>query len=204
METINNQEYMRDSLGRLCPAESVSELDKLRDSTVMELVHKAESLSGVLAQAKSDMLETIEAFCQISADRFQVKLGGEKGNVTLVSFDGQFKITRAMQETLAFDERLSVARAIISEVLRDLTDGSSSDLRALVESAFQVNKDGQVSTARILGLRRVKISHPRWSDAMQALSESVQPLFSKAFVRVHRRDANGGWQPIPLDIARVG
>ena len=76
-------------------------------------------------------------------------------------------------------------------------------MRALVESAFQVNKDGQVSAARILGLRRVKISHPRWADAMKALSDSIQPLYSKAFVRIYKRDANGGWQPIPLDISKA-
>lgn len=204
METINEQEYMRDSMGRLCPVESVSDLDKLRNTTVMELVAKAKSLSGMLAQAKNEMLETIEAFTQISAEQYDAKVGGEKGNVSLVSFDGQYKIQRAMQDTIAFDERLGVAQAIISEVLRDLTDGSSSDLRALVESAFQVNKDGQVSAARILGLRRVKISHPRWADAMQALSDSIQPLYSKAFVRIYKRDKNGGWQPIPLDMAKVG
>ena len=201
METINGNDYMRDSQGRLCPVESVSDLDKMRDATVMELVAKARSLSGVLAAAKEEMLETIETFVQISAD--DARVGGEKGNVSLVSFDGQYKVTRAMQDNITFDERLGVAQAIISEVLRDLTDGSSSDLRALVESAFQVNKDGQVSTARILGLRRVKISHPRWADAMRALSDSIQPLYSKAFVRVYKRDKNGGWQPIPLDIAKA-
>ena len=183
--------------------ESVSDLDKMRDATVMELVAKARSLSGVLAAAKEEMLETIETFCQISAEQYDAKVGGEKGNVSLVSFDGQYKVTRAMQDNITFDERLGVAQSIISEVLRDLTDGSSSDLRALVESAFQVNKDGQVSTARILGLRRVKISHPRWADAMRALSDSIQPLYSKAFVRVYKRDGNGGWQPIPLDIAKA-
>ena len=191
METINGKDYMRDSQGRLCPVESVSDLDKMRDSTVMELV------------AKAEMLETIETFVQISAEQYDAKVGGEKGNVSLVSFDGQYKVTRAMQDNITFDERLGVAQAIISEVLRDLTDGSSSDLRALVESAFQVNKDGQVSAARILGLRRVKISHPRWADAMRALSDSIQPLYSKAFVRIHKRDQNGAWQPIPLDIAKA-
>lgn len=139
----------------------------------------------------------------MGAGRMDDKGGGEKGNVSLVSFDGQYKVTRAMQDNITFDERLGVAQAIISEVLRDLTDGSSSDLRALVESAFQVNKDGQVSAARILGLRRVKISHPRWADAMRALSDSIQPLYSKAFVRIHKRDKDGAWQPIPLDIAKA-
>lgn len=203
METINGNDYMRDSQGRLCPVESVSDLDKMRDATVMELVAKARSLSGVLAAAKEEMLETIETFCQISAEQYDARVGGEKGNVSLVSFDGQYKVTRATQDNITFDERLGVAQSIISEVLRDLTDGSSSDLRALVESAFQVNKDGQVSTARILGLRRVKISHPRWADAMRALSDSIQPLYSKAFVRVYKRDGDGGWQPIPLDIAKA-
>ena len=38
---------------------------------------------------------------------------------------------------------------------------------------------------------------------MRALSDSIQPLYSKAFVRVYQRDKDGGWQPIPLDIAKA-
>lgn len=38
---------------------------------------------------------------------------------------------------------------------------------------------------------------------MRALSDSIQPLYSKAFVRIHKRDKDGAWQPIPLDIAKA-
>jgi hypothetical protein len=38
---------------------------------------------------------------------------------------------------------------------------------------------------------------------MQAIGDAVQVVGSKSYVRFHRRDANGQYQAISLDIAGV-
>ena len=38
-----------------------------------------------------------------------------KGNVTLTSYDGKYKIQRAIAEYLHFDERLQVAKELIDD-----------------------------------------------------------------------------------------
>lgn len=127
--------------------------------------------------------------------------GGEKGNVTLYSFDGRYKVVRAMAEMLDFDERLQAARELINECMREWTDGANSNLRAVIEAAFSLDRDAKLSSSRILGLRRLKIDDPRWSRAMDAIGESVQVTGSKAYVRFFERDANGKYQPVSLDMA---
>ena len=61
-----------------------------------------------------------------------------------------------------------------------------------------------MSTSRILGLRAIKVEDDeRWDQAMKALTDSMQVVYSKSFIRVYEKDEYGEFQPIPLDIAKV-
>ena len=140
----------------------------------------------------------------MSAAEYGVKIGGSKGNVTLLSFDGRYKIQRAIAESLSFDERLQAAKELIDQCITDWSQGSSPEIRALVNDAFQVDQAGKINTGRVLGLRRLDIKDERWLKAMTAISEAVQVVGSKAYVRVYERVGDTGqYQPIPLDVAGV-
>ncbi|HDL4342987.1 TPA: DUF3164 family protein, partial [Mannheimia haemolytica] len=67
----------------------------------------------------------------------------------------------------------------------------------------EVDKEGNLSTAKILSLRRVEIDDARWNQAMTAISDSVQVIGSKGYIRFYKRDENGKYQPISLDMAGV-
>lgn len=203
MQEINGTKYMTNSLGHLVPLDRVDEVDRLRDETVMDLVARARSLSGRLSEEKGRMLDDIDAFISLSGEKYGVKLGGEKGNVTLISFDGNFKVQRAMQDRIVFDERLQAARELINDCLRDWTEGANDNLRAIIDAAWEVDKEGNVSTSRILGLRRIRVDDERWERAMAALMDGLQVVCSKSFVRVYERTSHGEWQIIPLDIAKA-
>ena len=67
----------------------------------------------------------------------------------------------------------------------------------------QVDKEGNISTARVLGLRRLQITDEKWQRAMDALSDSLQVHISKPFVRVYQRGEDGEYQLMNLDVAKV-
>lgn len=203
MQEINGEKYMTNAQGHLVPLARVDEVDKLRDETVMELVARARDLSDNLKGEKSRMLDDIAAFISLSGEKYGAKIGGEKGNVTLTSYDGRYKVQRAMQDRVTFDERLQAARELINECLRDWTEGANDNLRAIIDAAWEVDKDGNVSTSRILGLRRIKVNDERWDQAMKALTDSINVVYSKSFIRVYEKDGHGEWKAIPLDIAKA-
>ena len=203
MQELDGKQYMVNAQGHLVPLDRVDEIDRLRDEMVMEIVQRARALSGRLAGEKSGMLDDIAAFIALSAEKYGAKIGGGKGNVTLTSYDGKYKIQRAMQDRIIFDERLQAARELINDCLRDWTEGASDNLRAIIDAAWEVDKEGNVSTSRIMGLRRIKVDDERWYRAMAALMDSIQVLYSKSFVRVYERTAHDEWRIIPLDIAKA-
>ncbi|HTN30581.1 MAG TPA: DUF3164 family protein [Pseudomonas sp.] len=196
--------YRRDAQGRLVHEEQIKPVDKLRDELVIRLVDQARTVSQVLAQFKGAAFGEIEAFVDLSAQEYGAKLGGKKGNVTLLSFDGRYKIQRAIQESISFDERLQAARALIDECLQEWTADARPELATLVNDAFRVDTKGEIRTARVLALRRLDIQDPRWLQAMDAIGDACQVVGSKSYIRVYERIGDSDqYRPISLDIAGV-
>jgi hypothetical protein len=194
---------MTDSQGRQVPAELVSEIDKLRDQTVRKIADEAMKMKDVLAAFKQRIRDDIYTFVELSANRYGKSWGGKKGNLTLTTFDGKYRLVIAMNDQIVFDERLQVAQGIIGDCLDKWSDGARPEIRLLVNDAFQVDKAGKINTARVLGLRRLEITDPDWQKAMQAITESIQVSGSKQYLRFYERDGQGEYHQIPLDVAAL-
>lgn len=196
--------YMQDIQGRLTPIELIKDIDIARNDLVQELVAHARRTQASLADFKYRALGDIQAFVELSAERYGAKLGGKKGNVTLTSFDGRYKVQRSINETISFDERLQAAKALIDECIHEWVKDSRSEIRALIEGAFQTNKQGDISTSRVLGLKSLNITDQKWQQAMTAITDSIQVNGLTTYVRVYERVGESDqWQPISLDIASL-
>lgn len=195
--------YVMNVKGHLVPQSSVKEIDKLRDDVVKKMVEKSKELNQVMRDTKEVMFSEFENFVAVSAQEYDTKIGGEKGNTSLFSYDGQYKVQLAVNDNIVFDERLQVAKSLIDECLNEWTADSNDNIKALIGNAFQVDKEGKINTRRVLGLRSLKISDPKWLKAMEAISESIQVISSKEYIRVYERDEHGKYQQIPLDFSNV-
>lgn len=198
--------YLADSAGRLVPIETVRPVDIERDKLVLEIVEKAKALNAAITQFKGAVFGDIEAFVELSAEQYGVTLKGAagKGNVSLASYDGRYKVQRAVAESISFDERLIAAKALIDECITDWSAGSRPEIHALINNAFQVDKAGKINTGRVLGLRRLEITDERWQAAMRAIGEAVQVVGSKSYVRVYERIGDSEqFRAIALDVASV-
>lgn len=203
IQVINGVEYMPDATGRLTPVDQIKPIDMARHELVLEKIAKAKAAQKILRDLKYELLNDIDAFVEMSVERYDTKVGGKKGNVTLHSFDGAHQIQRQVSENLVFDEGLQAAKSLIDECFRSWTQGSPSDLRAVIDDAFQVDREGRINTSRILSLRRLDIKDKRWQRAMEAISDSLRVAGSRSYVRLYERDANGKYQAISLDIATL-
>ena len=202
MENNQNQ-FMTDAQGRMVPLDMIKEIDLARDALVKEIVNGAEKAAAVLKDFKQQAMGDVGAFVELSAEKYGAKVGGNKGNVTLTSFDGRYKVQRAIAEHVYFDERLQAAKSLIDECLRAWTSDSRPEIQVLIDDAFQVDKQGNINTNRILSLRRLPIKDAKWQQAMDAIGDALQVGGSKAYLRVYERQADGGYKQINLDLAAI-
>ena len=195
--------YMENAQGHLVPVAQVRPIDKSRDEFVKEKVAKIREMQQALKSLKQELMADTAAFVQLSAERYGAKIGGEKGNVTLETYDRKLRLVRQVSETLAFDEGLMAAKALIDKCLSDWCEQAPGELRAVVEQAFRVNKEGRINTNAVLALRKLDISDERWMNAMQAIGDSLTVADTKPYIRVYERDEFGKYHAIPLDMAAL-
>lgn len=196
--------YRIDAKGRLIPESMIKPIDRARDELVRELAAQARIVNDTLRAFKARAFDDINAFVELSAEEYGVTLGRKKGNITLHSFDGAFKLQMAIAEHMVFDERLAAAKHLVDECITDWSKGSRDEIKVLVQSAFATDKEGKINTGRVLGLRRLDIRDQKWLRAMQAIGESLQVIGSKEYVRFYERiGTTDQYQPISLDIAAV-
>lgn len=196
--------YMKNAQGHLVPEESVREIDKLRDQTVRNIVAQAKDVQAILRGFRLLVEADVTEFVSISLEQHGVTVGGEKGHVTLMSFDGRYKVVRAMHDQVMFDEQLIAAKALVDQCMSDWTDGARAELRTLVNEAFKVNETGQVRHSEILRLLRYDIKDERWKRAMDAIRASIQITGAKPYFRVYERVGNtDSYTAISLDIAKL-
>lgn len=204
MSDVNLNEYMTDGQGRLVHKDNVKEIDKARDDMVRRIVEKAQLLQDEMAKFKDVAMSEIDAFVDMSAADYGVTLGGKKGNLNLFSYDGKYKIQVQVAEYVVPDERLNAAKALIDKLLNSWTQGSRSEVKTIINDAFAVDQEGKFNLRRILGLRRLEIRDPDWKEAMDAISDSLQVIGSKRYMRVYERVGNQDQpKPISLDFAAL-
>ena len=194
--------YIKDARGRLIPEAQIKPIDLARDQLVRDIVAGATLLNTQLQASKKKWFDDIQALVQLSAEQYGVSLGGRKGNVQLVTIDGRYKVLRAIADHITFDERLQAAKKLIDECLNDWTDKGPGELRVIVQDAFDVDKQGNINTGKILSLRRHNIQDERWKRAMEAISDAVQVIGTTPYIRVYERIGDSDkYQLLSLDLA---
>jgi len=196
--------YWQDAKGKLTHESLVRPIDKERDRLVKELFERSVALSQTLAEFKKRAFGDIAAFISLSLEQYKVDVGGKKGNVTLYSYDGRYKINRAIQDSMKFDERILAAKELIYKCVTEWTEGARPEAKAIIDHAFKTDNEGNLSVSRILSLRKLDIKDERWTSAMSAIGESLQVVSSKSYVRVYERIGESDmYRQIPLDLAAV-
>ena len=196
--------YWVDARGVMTPESLIKDIDRDREQLVGELVEMVIAASASLRELKLRAFGDIQAFIDLSAEKYGAVKGGKKGNITLYSFDGRYKIQRAIQDRIALDERIQTAKALIDDCLSDWTEGARPEIKAIISEAFSTDKEGNINTGRVLALRRLDITEERWDNAMKLIGEAVQVIGSKSYIRVYERVGDSAeYRAIPLDIAGV-
>ena len=197
--------FWRNAKGGFDPVSRIKDVDKLRDELVKRLCAIAEQESGVLTRLRQEAMAEVSEFIRVSAQLHGVKFRGEagKGGVTLVSYDGKWKVQRSCGESIGFTEGVYVAKQLMEECLQAWGKGVNHNYRAVTDSAYELDASGRLSVSRLMGLRQPKIDDPKWHQALKILDESMYAVSSKMYIRFFKRDENGQYQPIPLDLTRV-
>lgn len=203
-QTTVPEGYMRNGVGHLVPIAQVREQDMLRDQVARNLAEQAEAIHKLLVDFKTKAFSDIADLVRIAGDRYSVTLGGERGGITVSTYDQEFKVVRSVADRITLTEEIEAAEVLVTECLSQWKQESNAHLHKLAARAFRKNAQGKLCTTDILNLLRVEIEDATWKRAMKAITDSIQVSGTATYVRVYRRKpGTGAYEAIPLDLAAV-
>ncbi len=194
---------MMNEKGHFVPVDKVDAIDKLRDETVVDIFNSAKTLSEQVAQTKKQMFAKLFDFFDLSAMEYEREWRNPKGNVSVPSFCGRYKVQLSVSKYLDFDERLNVAKDLTDECISEWSEGSNDYIKELVLEAFKVDTKGNLSAHKLLGLLKYKFDNAKWEKAMKVLREAVHVVGSKEYLRFYQRDEHGKYHQLLLDFSKL-
>jgi hypothetical protein len=196
-------EYLN-SKGQTVPAELMKDKNIARQAICDDILPHAQRAASELLALRNKIVKTLREYKQWDAEKYGVKIG-EKGNVSVTSFDGNTRVQLRSHPTVVYSEQsIEVAKELMGQVIDENTSSVMQDLRRLFNDAFTPKKDG-LSLVSITTLMSYDIPDARWQRGVKALEEGREVMDRAFYVEVSTRNANAQnqWIPIPLDIAKV-
>lgn len=201
---VGGKKYMADAKGALVPLALVKPVDKLTDEAVRKMIGFARELSAQIGRFRGHCFDDVGSLQALIAQEYGATIGGAKGNITLSSMDGTLKVQVQVADLIEFGPELQAAKKLVDECLSEWAEGSRDEIRAIVNRAFQVDKEGVVNRAELFMLLRVAIEDARWQRAMDAIRDSIRVIGSKTYFRFYEREAaDAPWRSISIDLARA-
>lgn len=201
----NIEKTMMDTQGQAVPVRYVKAYDRERDRIARRVQARWMKQNAALQKCYDETAADIESMETLAAEgRGGCRGLGTKGNFQFMSFDGLIAVSRSARYELRFDERLKVAQEIIEAVIAEKAQGIDADLAELIKGVFRPTSDGLLSQARVMGLFRLKITHPRWAEAMDLIRASIESRKGKNLLAVRcKKNREAEWVGIALSIADV-
>lgn len=201
---VNGVPSMYDAKGGTMPLAMIKPQDQLQDDVVRQIMGYAIALSDQVARFKAHTFEDIGIFEALLAEQYGTTIGGKKGNKTLMTYDGLFKVQVQVSDNIVFGPELQIAKTLVDECLTEWSADARDEIRAVVTRAFNTDKEGQINRSEIFMLLRLEIKDPRWTRAMEAIRDAMRVVGSKTYVRCYQRTAfDAPWQAVSIDLAKV-
>lgn len=190
-----------DGEGLHVPLKHIDPKDQRRDALVEEVVNMAIDLQETIIKTKEAMREKVYAYLEEVADNYNEEW---QGNAIITSFGGDKQVHVRQHKLLEFDETLQVAKTKIDKCIVEWSEGSRTEIIALVNQAFQVDRKGNLDIRALLKLPKLGIENPPlWLEAMEIIEKAVQVRDTKEYLNFRVRDDSGQLKPLSLQFSQL-
>ena len=115
--TGENPTHMLDSKGRAVPIANVKDADRLITQTVEKIHAFAVEERDRIARFKGHTFDDVYTTVALLSETYGVKRGGDKGNITLTTYDGLKRVSIKVADQLAFGPQLQIAKTLVEELI---------------------------------------------------------------------------------------
>lgn len=177
--------------------------ETLRDEAISNMVAFAKNLHEQMTGFKNSSFEMIETLYKMLQEHSDRHASG-KGNVTLDTADGQFRVVYKRSDNTRFDERATQAEAHILDFVANRW-GNKDDADSKFIKRMLERKNGKLDKNKVLDMISMRDNYddPHWQKGIDLLQESIVPDTTRFYAEYYYRSEDNEWIPIVLNFSKL-
>lgn len=203
-QTPKDKEW-KDAKGAAIPYNRTTAYERLCEKNAHAILAEAVKVNAALAKLKQlfgdKHMEVLDAFKRAQG----TDLKETKGNKVWYSFDRGIVVECKIQERIEFEDLLiTAAREKLNEFLSTKLSSDDQFVVEMVTTAFETT-NGKLDAKRIMHLLgyKHKVKAALFQEACEMIEKSMRRTFSKSYMSVGVRQADGSYQYVHLNFSAL-
>jgi len=172
-----------------------------KNSVIIDLCQKALGLNAALKAFKKQAFEDLGALYELLQE-YSKRHSDGKGNFTVETQDGTYKIEFSRQNLGFFDERADQGERHIIDFVNSQFSGDPTT-KKLITSLLERSKDKlDIKLVQKLYAMEADYQDNNWKEGIKLLKESWTPSNTKDYIRFFRK-VNTAWVSIDINFSSI-
>ena len=181
------------------------EYAELVDSEVIKAVEELESLSQQIKATKEKVYNNFSTVLDMKSEVIGIPKDNPRSH-TFTTSDSKFRIMLGVNTIDGYRDTVEDGITMVKNYIESLAKDETT--KALVSAVLRLlarDATGQIKASRVLQLRKMadEVGDEKFREGVRIIEESYQPTVTKQYIRAERKDENGAWQSIPLNMTEV-
>lgn len=173
-----------------------------RIQKVLKGVMKIEEVMSVFKSELSVMMEEQHA----ELDEFGMITSKSKGGFSIVSNDGNYKVTRSRDTDPKWDETAHKGVELVKEFLiEEGAENSKPGIFNLLMGLISKNEQGELEYSKVMLFikHESEFQHPKWREGLRLIKEGYSISFKKFAYQFFQKDEEGKWKSISINFSNI-
>lgn len=179
--------------------------EKNREKRIQKSIKGLLRVEKIISEFKDEISEMM-AQQHLELDEFGLIPTKSKGGFSILSNDGNFKITRTRDTDPKWDETALKGAQIIKEFLIERGEFSGDqETQQLLMSLLQKNDQGDLEFSKVMILLQHEDTYQdtNWKEGLKLLKEGYHVEFKKFGYQFFKKDSEGKFKPVIINFSNL-
>ena len=204
-EELMNQLAKEEKAKRLERSKKRKTYEKNREKRIQKAIKGVSRIEQLICDFKEE-IGTMMAEQHAELDEFGMIPLKSKGGFSIISNDGNFKITRSRDTDPKWDETAIKGASLIKEFLvKQGEHQGDPSIHNLLMSLLQKNEQGDLEFSKVMLFLQHEDSFqdPMWVEGLRLLKEGYRVEFKKFGYQFFKKDPEGKFKAISINFSNL-
>jgi hypothetical protein len=181
------------------------EYEKAREKRIQKVINGVVKIEKLMSDFKDELSVMMEAQHQ-ELDEFGMVPAKSKGGFSIISKDGNFKITRSRDTDPKWDETAHKGVGLVQEFLMEEgAESAKPGIFNLLMGLLSKNDAGELEYSKVMQFikHEAEFDAPKWTEGLRLIKEGYSINFKKFGYQFYKKDAEGKFKAISINFSNL-